>query len=97
MMWEDRVSEILDRVAMAIRAVVLPEGADAATDWEAIGEGARRMYRRDARAAMEAMRKPTDIMAAVYHDADPEDWLEVLPEDVWDAMITVALASEERA
>jgi len=49
-------------------------------------------YRRQARAAISAMRVPTNPMAAVYHDVvDTEKWIQIMPEDIWKAMIDEAL------
>lgn len=56
------MSELVERAAMAMRAIVLPDGADPRKDWEAIGDGARRMYRRDAMAAIGALRDPDNLV-----------------------------------
>jgi hypothetical protein len=63
------MSELVVRVARAMRALVLPAGTHLDQDWKSIGDGARRMYCRDAKTAIEAMREPTQAMAdAVFDD-----------------------------
>lgn len=51
------MSEMVDRVAKAIRRVV-----SLSEDWDRIGTVAQNMYRKDARAAIEALEVPTDAM-----------------------------------
>jgi hypothetical protein len=56
------MSEMIELMARAIRGTVLPGSHDRDHDWDRIGEIAREMYRREARAAMEALRWPTKAM-----------------------------------
>lgn len=82
---------MVERVALALRSVVTPEGTDPKKDWEAIGEGPRRMYRREAVTAIKAMREPTDLMICAVldlHDSAPRTFR--VSED-WRAMIDEAL------
>ena len=75
-------SEMVERVAKAIRAVVATHD-----DWDSIGYGAREMYRRDARAAIEAMRTPTPDMCSAGEGYN-------YPDNTWEAMIDAALAKQ---
>jgi hypothetical protein len=87
------MSELVVRVARAMRALVLPAGTHLDQDWKSIGDGARRMYCRDAKTAIEAMREPTQAMLrkadAVFDDRsyDRSDEL----REAWQAMIDAAL------
>ena len=78
------MSELIERVARAIRGCV------SADDWNFIDEIARKMYRREARAAIEAMREPTTEMLHASTMQVPT-WDNEASKRKWQAMIEAAL------
>jgi hypothetical protein len=92
------MSEMIERVAMGIHA---QRANSRLTKWEDCSEEYRNGTRRDARAAIEAMREPTDEMqSAGYlnaeHSIEAVGDLAPAPESqprlIWQAMIDAALA-----
>ncbi len=64
------MSEMVERVA---RRLAIEDGAD---DWDLIGPVTRGIFERNARAAIEAMREPTDdMMHAVGCGGERKEWL----------------------
>lgn len=87
--------EMLERVAAAIRMAALHAGIDKpARDWSSEGEAIKMTYREIARAALAAIREPTNGMLVAAVDGfgkipDLRDDLDL--SEVWYAMIDAAL------
>ena len=83
------MSEMVERVARAIRAVMTPEAHPAFDD---MGPTLRDLYASYARAAIEAMREPTEDMfgawLVVQESSEALQW-----DACWRAMIDAALTS----
>lgn len=85
------MNELIERVAMAIHRV----GGDAVLagmSWEDAPEANREQARREARAAIEAMREPTDLMTRAGSLEGPEGFDGWFAEKVWQRMIDKALS-----
>ncbi len=76
------MSEMVERVAQAIWSARHPGLA-----WTSVPCVIKRSYRSGARAAIQAMREPTEEMIQAA-------WAEVLPGHVWRAMIDTALGAD---
>ena len=98
------MTSMVERVARALYELLRKDFRDQAV-WERTTEMDREVFRPFARAAIVAMREPTDEMVdAGFHKADTNDRSERayrwVADDVWHAMIDAALeetdASEVR-
>jgi hypothetical protein len=97
------MNELVERVARAIhgvdRSIMAAGGAGGTlTEWETESESARRLYRLHAKAAIAAMREPTEAMVRAGLRSDAANCLSSHGPsaragrlDVWRAMIDVAL------
>jgi hypothetical protein len=87
------MSEMIDRVAKAICGA-------SGMRWDDMLSGARDQFRRDARAAIEAMREPTEAMVkAAQEETYCHSWSSrgehiEDPEVAWTAMIDAALGEQ---
>lgn len=84
--------EMVERVARALWGV--SDFNEKSWPWEECGSSQKAGYRLHARAAIEAMREPTDAMfdagekAATTYSAR---WMMSIADDVWTAMVDAAL------
>lgn len=90
------MTEMVERVARAIYEGRNGAGAKA---WASQPKSHRAPYLLDARAAIEAMREPTEAMTvagtATGIDVDRFCPIEYDPDKIWDAMISAALQPPE--
>ncbi len=82
------MSEMLERVAKALQKAHYERGRGIAPDWDAIDRFEREMWFFSARAAMVAMREPTEAMKLAPPDINfhPEE-----AAQAWRAMLDAAL------
>jgi hypothetical protein len=91
------MSEMIERVAKAMRADYIGSHNPNRLAWEEIDDGMRAIWRQHARAAIEAMREPTEAMVSAmigphYVGLDLEQATQRLQVCVWNAGIDAALS-----
>lgn len=94
------MATMIERVARAIcnAAGIDPDGKFKSSDYSARTaphEYAWHEFLPEARAAIEAMRDPTEGMLHAGRMKTTTEWIESGPDDVWGAMIEVAIKNEE--
>ena len=82
------MSEMVERVAKELARV------RQAANWGELAEKGREFWRKDARAAIAAMREPTEAMLSPPV-AQRSWWEDMTPLTVWQAMIDEALEMRE--